>query len=84
MQTKHIFSIFSGSFYEIPEKDLKILDSGQFPLIEKYKGNCKKCYGRGYTGRDKNTLGYNICNCIRKQIDFDCAKQLLTESQKIN
>jgi hypothetical protein len=76
---KHIYSVFSGTFYEIPENDLKILDIGQIPLKNKHK-NCSKCFSRGYLGRDTKTFAYQICNCIRKNIDFDSAKSLLPEN----
>lgn len=78
--TKHIYSVFSGTFYEIPEKDLKILDIGQIPLKHKYK-NCKKCFNRGHSGRDTKTFAHQLCNCIKKIIDFDCVKSLLPENK---
>lgn len=80
MQTikfKHIFSVFSGTFYDVPEDDVKILDDGQIPLNDKPK-KCSKCYNRGYVGRDKNTLVYQICSCIRKNIDFSLIKDIAT------
>jgi len=74
-KTKQIYSVFSGTFYEVPEKDIKLLDDGQIPLLEKPR-NCSKCYNRGYIGRDKNTLVYEICNCIKKKIDISLIKDL--------
>jgi hypothetical protein len=77
MQTKKlIYSVFSATFYEIPESDVKLLDIGQIPLKQHPK-NCKHCYNRGYLGRDKETLAYQMCNCIRKVIDFDYINSLL-------
>lgn len=65
-----VYSVFSGTVYEIPEKDLKILDVGQIPLLKRPNQNCKKCYGRGYTGRDAQHFAYFACTCIRKIVDF--------------
>jgi hypothetical protein len=62
-----------------PEKDVKILDIGQIPLIKKPSSSCSKCYGRGQIGRDSTNLSYQICKCIRKNIDFDLIKSLLPE-----
>jgi hypothetical protein len=80
MQTsKLIYSIFSGTSYVIPEDDVKLLDIGQVPLKDKPK-NCNKCYNRGHLGRDKNTLAFELCNCIKKNIDFDYIKTLLPDN----
>lgn len=68
-KSKLIFSVFSGTFYEILECDLNLLDVGQIPLLKRPK-NCSKCYNRGYSGRDSNTFAYNLCNCVRKVIDY--------------
>lgn len=76
---KTIYSVFSGTFYDIPEKDVKILDIGQIPLTKKPSSSCSKCYGRGQIGRDATNLSYQICKCIRKNIDFDLIKSLLPE-----
>lgn len=78
---KNVYSLFSGTFYQIPEKDVKILDVGQVPLKKLPSGSCNKCYGRGHVGRDQNTLAYQICRCIRKNIDFDLIKSLMPENQ---
>jgi hypothetical protein len=76
---KTIYSVFSGTFYDIPEKDVKILDIGQVPLTKKPSSSCSKCYGRGQIGRDTTNLSYQICKCVRKNIDFDLIKSLLPE-----
>jgi hypothetical protein len=73
--TKVIYSVFSGTFYEVPEKDVKVLDIGQLPLVKKPSSSCKKCYGKGHTGRDLNSFAYQICNCVRKNIDFNFIKK---------
>ena len=71
METKNkiVYSVFSGTVYEIPEKDLKILDIGQVPLTKHPNRNCPKCYGRHYTGRDSQNFAYLACSCIRKVVD---------------
>ena len=66
-----IYSVFSGTYYEIPTKDFTLLDIGQLPLIKKPSSTCSKCHGRGHTGRDTQTFGYSICSCIRKVINHD-------------
>jgi hypothetical protein len=73
--SKIIYSAFSGTFYEIPEKDIPILNIGQIPLLKKPSLSCKKCYGKGHTGRDLNSFTYQLCNCIRKNIDFKFIKK---------
>ena len=66
-----IYSVFSGTYYEIPTKDFTLLDIGQLPLIKKPSSTCSKCHGRGHTGRDTQTCGYSICSCLRKVINHD-------------
>jgi hypothetical protein len=75
--TKLIYSVFSGTYYEALEKDIKILDVGQIPLTGKPSNSCKKCNSRGYIGRDIKTYAYEVCNCVRKKIDFDYIKTLM-------
>ena len=74
---KCVYSVYSGVFFEFPEKDIKHLDAGHIPLVKNQTKNCKKCYGRGHLGRDQNTLAYQICKFIRKNIDFDLIKSLV-------
>lgn len=75
MNTVNMFSIFSGYFYELPEHDLELMDLGQLPLTKKPPLNCKKCYGRGYTGRNCENYGYLVCQCVRKVIDSSKIKR---------
>jgi hypothetical protein len=78
MQTeneKFIYSVFSGTYYSIPEKDFSLLNQGQIPLIKKPKNSCKKCFGRGHCGRDSSNFTFILCNCIKKNIDFDLIKK---------
>jgi len=82
--TKHIFSAFSGTFYEIPEKDISLLVMGQVPLHKKPSTSCKKCYGRGYNGKDAENLGYYPCSCVKKVIDMEEMKKLLTNSLELD
>jgi hypothetical protein len=76
MQTKTIYSAYSGTFYEIPESDIKLLEMGQIPLLKK-PNNCKNCFNRGHIGRDNQTYQYQICNCIRKVLDIEEIKNSL-------
>jgi hypothetical protein len=65
-----MYSVFSGTFYEIPEDDFKLMDIGQLPLT-KTPAKCNKCYGRGHLGKDTQTNGYAVCFCVRKVINHD-------------
>jgi hypothetical protein len=75
MKTLPMFSIFSGTFYDLPEGDITIVDEGQIPLLKNPPSNCKKCYGRGYTGRDAQNYGYIPCMCVRKVVNFSIIKR---------
>jgi hypothetical protein len=72
---KLIYSIFSGTFYTIPEKDFNILNQGQIPLVKQPKNSCKKCFGRGHCGRDSVNFTYILCNCIKKSLDLELIKK---------
>lgn len=63
------YSLLSGDVYEIAEDEIGNLDDFQVPLIKKPKSNCKRCYGRGYIGRDRVKKYFIMCNCIKKYID---------------
>jgi hypothetical protein len=78
--TKLIYSVFSGTYYDVLDKDIKLLDIGQIPLTGKPSNSCKKCLGRGYIGRDIKTYAYEICNCIKRKIDFDYLKALMPDN----
>jgi hypothetical protein len=73
---KNIYSVFSGTYYEVPEKDVQLLNVGQIPLVKKPSSNCKKCYGKGHNGRDITSFAYQVCSCVRKNIDFNIVKTL--------
>jgi len=69
-ENKYIYSVFSGTIYQVPEKDLKILDVAQIPLQKLPNKSCSKCYGRGYKGRDAENYAYYACTCIQKVADL--------------
>lgn len=71
-----VYSVFSGILYELPEKDIKLLDIGQLPLKKRPNTSCKKCYGKYDIGRDTQNYAYVPCSCLRKVIDFDILKSL--------
>lgn len=81
METNLIYSVFSGTYYEVLTKDVPLLNMGQIPLKKQPPSNCKKCYGRGHLGREKHTYAYNICNCVRKNINFDLVKTLVPQDK---
>jgi hypothetical protein len=75
-KTIQMFSVFSGTFYEVLRNDIKFLDVGQLPLKKKINSRCSKCFGRGHLGRDTQTHGYIVCNCLRKSVDHDMIKHV--------
>lgn len=75
MKTIPMFSIFSGTFYDLPEGDITIVNEGQIPLLKTPPSNCKKCYGRGHIGRDTQNYGYIPCMCVRKVVNFSIIKR---------
>jgi hypothetical protein len=74
--TVWIYSVFSGTLYQLPEKDISLLDIGQLPLLKKPNTSCKKCYGKMDLGRDAQNYAYVPCSCLRKVINFDILKSL--------
>jgi hypothetical protein len=78
-----VYSVFSGTIYEIPEKDVILLDIGQLPLLKKPNTNCKKCYGKMDLGRDSQNYAHIPCSCLRKVINFDILKSIETFKPQI-
>ena len=77
MQTNNsilIFSVFSGTYFYVPENDAKNMKIGNIPLNKKPRTNCKKCAGRGYQGINTQNLARVICKCLQKEINFDILK----------
>jgi hypothetical protein len=74
--TQLLYSVFSGSLYEIPQKDIPLIQMGHLPLKKKPKSNCKECYDRRYTNRSSKDLTYPPCFCVQKQINFDILREL--------
>lgn len=70
MQTKFTYGVLSGTILEIPEADIKLIDQSRVLFVKEPKKNCKKCYGRYFTGRDIKMFTYEPCACVRKVIDF--------------
>lgn len=61
---KKYFSVFTGLVYELDEKYAKNLDCGQLEITNLPKSGCKKCYGRGYTGKNTIIEHYDMCTCV--------------------
>lgn len=74
---KKYISIYSGICYEVPEDEVDLLDKGQLPLNEFPKDNCKHCYGKGYTSRDKVTDTVILCRCMVKRTTIDLTKYFI-------
>jgi hypothetical protein len=67
MQT--IFNVYSGDCYDILSTELENLLEGEIPLRQTPKLSCRKCYGRGYTGKDNIKHIYQPCpRCIENQL----------------
>lgn len=70
-ELKLFFSLVSGEMYYIEEDEIKNLDNSQVPLLKKPKSNCKKCYGRFYTGFEVNKKYYMPCTkCSKSCVDW--------------
>ena len=82
-KTTDCYNIFTGKYFQILNEDVKLLSQGQFPLKKKPSQSCKKCYGRGYTGKNLTDFTYIPCMCVRKQIDFELFKKLLNEEESL-
>jgi len=78
-----IYSVFSGSFYDLPESDASLLEVGHLPLTGKPK-KCNKCYNRGYSGRDSVNLTYSPCLCVHKVLNFDILKKIENKHTKLS
>lgn len=70
-----VYSVFSGTIYDFPESDIDLLQMGHLPLTKQPK-SCKKCFSRGYLGRDAQNLTYSPCSCIQKVLNLDILKTL--------
>ena len=78
VEKKTFFSVISGKVYVVDADEVKNLDAYQIPVLGVPKAACKKCYGRGYIGRDSKLKYYLMCPCLRKKVDFDNIKQTIT------
>ena len=76
MEKVKIYSLFSGTLYEVYEREIVNLGDGHIPLDKFPKVTCKNCYGRGYTHYDKDRSIYPICQCMLK-----CIKEGYQHSQ---
>jgi hypothetical protein len=70
-----MYSVFSGTFYTIPEKDASLMPPGHYPLKSPPK-NCKKCYNRGHLGRNLENLIHPPCSCVTKNLNLDILKEI--------
>jgi hypothetical protein len=66
---KLFYSVFSGTIYEVLEREIPNLDEGQIPLLKRPSSSCKVCYGRGWSTHDKEKGIWNVCKCMRKCVD---------------
>ena len=75
-KTIPVYSVFSGTIYDVLESDVKFLDVGQIPLIKNPPNNCKKCYGRYNVGRNSQNYTFSPCSCLRKVVNVDIVRSL--------
>lgn len=78
-----VFSVFSGTFYELPENDVELLTPGHLPLSKKPK-SCNKCHDRGYSGRDTHNLTYFPCTCVQKNLNLSYIKKIEDKNSKLS
>jgi hypothetical protein len=71
-----VYSVFSGTVYDVLESDVKLLDIGQIPLKKYPPSNCKKCYGRYSVGRNQQDYSFPPCSCLRKVVNVDIVRSL--------
>lgn len=76
------YNLFTGTYYNVLKEDVVLLDQHQIPLNKKPSSSCKKCYGRGYIGKNKTDFTYIPCSCLQKQINFDILKDILKNDKK--
>jgi hypothetical protein len=81
-QEKLCYNLFSGTYYNVLENDIKLLSKGQIPLIKR-PTNCKKCYNRGYLGKNTTDFAFIPCNCLKKNIDFVSLKLIPDDTNEI-
>ena len=77
-----IYSVYTGSFYKLPESDVLLLDVGHLPLLKK-PNKCNKCYSRGFLGRDAQNLTYSPCSCVQKVLNFDILKKIENKHSRL-
>ena len=77
------YNVFNGRYYDVLEEDFKLLSEGQIPLKKKPNTNCKKCYGRGYSGKNTQDFSYTPCLCLKKQINMDILDSIIQNAKKI-
>jgi hypothetical protein len=65
------YNLFNANYYNILKEDFLLLSDGQLPLNRKPSSSCKKCYGRGYIGKNTSDFTYMPCYCLKKQINVD-------------
>jgi|TARA_R110002050_G_scaffold10373_5_gene35468 hypothetical protein len=63
------FSVFSGAVYDLKEEYTNYLDCGQLKITDDPKNNCKRCHGRGFTGRNSESGHYDMCRCVLRNAD---------------
>ena len=74
---KHIFNVYSGQAFNLQDEELVNLQEGEIPLERSPKSSCKKCYGRCYTGKDKERNIFQPCpQCVERNILTGYEKQL--------
>jgi hypothetical protein len=74
-ETLICYNLFNANYYNILLNDFNLLPEGQIPLNKKPSTSCKKCYGRGYSGKNTTDFTYIPCLCLKKQINVDILLQ---------
>lgn len=78
-----MFSLITGDIYTILSDEIKNMDEYQVPLKKRPLSNCKKCFGRFYTGRHlKHNLFIMCSKCSPKCVDIEKVKSLIVNSNQ--
>ena len=75
-KTVKYFSVFSGEVYDLDEQYTGYLDCGQLKITDQPKNNCKRCHGRGFTGKNTKSGHYDVCRCVLRNATDDLLAEM--------
>jgi hypothetical protein len=81
-ETITFYNLYTGTFYDVLKDDVHLLSENQIPLNKKPSSSCKKCYGRGFLGKNSVDFTYIPCSCLQKHINLNILKDILNNDKK--